>query len=115
MYARYTKIVFKDKLSKEMAIKYTNTTSDTDGIKNGLLLKLMFDISDNTMGALLLFPDYETCQKDYKNVAEPILESFKTQGLKVDTVEGPIGGSIAVNMDFIDHLKKTGTFYNSNN
>ena len=114
MYARYTKIVFKDKLSKEMAIKYTNTTSDADGIKNGLLLKLMFDISDNTMGALLLFPDYETCQKDYKNVAEPILESFKTQGLKVDTVEGSIGGSIAVNMNFIDHLKKTGIFYNPN-
>ena len=43
MYARYHKIVFKDKISKEMVIKYTNTTSDTDGIKNGLLLKLMYD------------------------------------------------------------------------
>ena len=114
MYARYHKIVFKDKLSKEMVIKYTNTTSDADGIKNGLLLKLMFDISDNTAGTLLLFPDYATCQKDYKNVAEPIIESFKNQGLKVETLEGPIGGSIAVNMNFIDHLKKTGTFYNPN-
>ena len=43
MYPRYTKVVFKDKLSKEMVIKYTNTTSDTDGIKNGLLLQLMYD------------------------------------------------------------------------
>ena len=54
MYARYHKIVFKDKVSKEMVIKYTNTTSDADGIKNGLLLKLMFDISDNIAGTLLL-------------------------------------------------------------
>ena len=32
------------------------------------------------------------------------MPGFKNQGLKVETLEGPIGGSIAVNMNFIDHL-----------
>ena len=45
MYARTIKITFKDKMSKDMFINFTDTKADAIGINNGTLLKLIFDNS----------------------------------------------------------------------
>jgi len=46
MYVRTIKISFKDKMSKDMFVNYTDTKADTKGIKNGTLMKLIFSNSD---------------------------------------------------------------------
>ena len=35
MYIRKIKVTFKDKLSKDMFVNYTDTNADAKGIKNG--------------------------------------------------------------------------------
>ena len=42
MYARTVKITFKDKISKDMFVNYTDTKADAEGIANGTLMKLIF-------------------------------------------------------------------------
>ncbi len=46
MYVRTIKITFKDKMSKDMFVNYTDTKADAKGIKNGTLMKLIFSNSD---------------------------------------------------------------------
>ena len=46
MYVRTIKITFKDKMSKDMFVNYTDTKADAEGIKNGTLMKLIFSNSD---------------------------------------------------------------------
>ena len=41
MYARSIKISFKDKMSKDMFINFTDTKADAIGIKNGTLFKFI--------------------------------------------------------------------------
>ena len=41
-YVRTIKITFKDKMSKDMFVNYTDTKADAEGIKNGTLMKLIF-------------------------------------------------------------------------
>ena len=42
MYVRTIKITFKDKMSKDMFVNYTDTKAYAEGIKNGTLMKLIF-------------------------------------------------------------------------
>ena len=46
MYARTVKITFKDKMSKDMFVNYTDTKADAEGIANGTLMKFIFNNSD---------------------------------------------------------------------
>lgn len=46
MYARSIKITFKDKMSKDMFVNYTDNKVDSEGIKNGTLMKFIFNNSD---------------------------------------------------------------------
>ena len=111
MYARTIKISFKDKLSKDIFINFTDTKADSIGINNGTLLKLIFNNSETQATLVLIFPDYKTFKKDHENLAGPIIESFRKQGLKVDLNDGEIVGSTAVSTEFIKTLKKNAQFY----
>ena len=111
MYARTIKITFKDKMSKDMFINFTDTKADSIGINNGTLLKLIFDNSETQATLVLIFPDYKTFKKDHDNLAGPIIESFRKQGLKVDLNDGQIVGSTAVSTKFIQILQENAQFY----
>ena len=41
MYARTIKITFKDKMSKDKFLNYTDIKADTEGIGNGTLIKFI--------------------------------------------------------------------------
>ena len=60
MYVRTIKITFKDKMSKDMFVNYTDTKADAKGIKNGTLMKLIFSNSDVIATLVLIFPDHKT-------------------------------------------------------
>ena len=112
MYARYIKITFKDKLAKEMMITYSNSVADAEGIKNGLLLRFTIDQSELTAILVLVFANYEDFNNDHKNVALPVIESCRNQGLKVELADGNVVGDIAASTKLVEFLKKKGTFYN---
>ena len=111
MYARTIKINFKDKMSKYMFVNFTDNKADAQGIKNGTLLKFIFENSDTSATLVLLFPDFHTFKKDHDNLAGPIIESLKKQELKIQLEDGPIVGSTAVKQNFINVLKNNATFY----
>ena len=67
MYARTIKINFKDKMSKDMFVNFTDNKADAQGIKNGTLLKFIFENSDTSATLVLLFPDFHTFKKDHDN------------------------------------------------
>ena len=77
MYARTIKINFKDKMSKDMFVNFTDNQADSEGIKNGTLLKFIFQNSDTSATLVLLFPDFQTIKKDHYNLAGPINEYLK--------------------------------------
>ena len=114
MYARSIKISFKDKMSKEMFINFTDTKADSQGINNGTLLKFIFDNSETQATLVLVFPDYKTYKKDHDNLAGPIIESLRKQGLKVELNDGEVVGNTAVSSKVIEFLKKEATFYDPN-
>ena len=114
MYARSIKISFKDKMSKEMFINFTDTQADSKGIENGTLLKFIFDNSDTQATLVLVFPDYKTFKKDHDTLAGPIIESMRNQGLKVELNDGEVVGNTAVSSKYIECLRKEATFYNPN-
>ena len=114
MYARSIKISFKDKMSKEMFINFTDNKADSQGIKNGTLLKFIFNNSETQATLVLVFPDHKIYKKDHDNLAGPIIESLRNQGLKVDLNDGEIVGSTAVSSKFIEFLKKEADFYDAN-
>ncbi len=72
MYARSIKINFKDKMSKDMFVNFTDNKADAQGIKNGTLLKFIFENSDTSATLVLLFPDYKTFKKDLGYFHKPI-------------------------------------------
>ena len=111
MYVRTVKITFKDKMSKEMFVNYTDTKADAEGIKGGTLMKLIFSNSDLTATLMLIFPDHKTFKKDHNNVAGPIIDSFREQGLKIDLNDGEVLGSTAISSNFLEILTKEATFY----
>ena len=113
MYVRTIKITFKDKMSKDMFVNYTDTKADAKGIKNGTLMKLIFSNSDVIATLVLIFPDHKTFMKDHNNLAGPIIDSFKEQGLKVDLNDGEVLGATAVSSNFLETLSKEATFYKS--
>ena len=53
MYARTIKINFKDKMSKDMFVNFTDNKADAQGIKNGTLLKFIFENSDTSATLVL--------------------------------------------------------------
>ena len=110
MYVRTIKITFKDKMSKDMFVNYTDTKADAEGIKNGTLMKLIFSNSDVIATLVLIFPDHKTYIKDHNNLAGPIIDSFKEQGLKIDLNDGEVLGATAVSSNFLDTLTKEATF-----
>ena len=111
MYIRTIKVTFKDKLSKDMFVNYTDTNADAKGIKNGTLMKIIFSNSDVVATLMLIFPDHKTFMKDHNNLAGPIVESFKDQGLKVELNDGGVLGNTAVSSSFLEVLTKVATFY----
>ena len=111
MYVRTIKITFKDKMSKDMFVNYTDTKADAEGIKNGTLMKLIFSNSDVIATLVLIFPDHKTFIKDHNNLAGPIIDSFKEQGLKIDLNDGEVLGATAVSSNFLKTLTKEATFY----
>jgi len=111
MYVRTIKITFKDKMSKEMFVNYTDTKADAEGIKGGTLMKLIFSNSDVIATLVLIFPDHKTFMKDHNRLAGPIIDSFKEQGLKIELNDGEVLGVTAVSSNFIKTLTKEATFY----
>ena len=63
MYVRTIKITFKDKMSKDMFVNYTDTKADAEGIKNGTLMKLVFSNSDVIATLVLIFLAIKLIQK----------------------------------------------------
>lgn len=111
MYARTIKITFKDTLSKEMFVNFTDTKADAKGIKNGTLLKFIFENSDTSATLVLVFPDFKTFKKDHDNLAGSIIESLRRQELRIELNDGPIVGNTAVNSNFLNILKNEAAFY----
>ena len=48
MYARTIKITFKDKMSKDKFLNYTDIKADTEGIGNGTLIKFINSFFNNS-------------------------------------------------------------------
>ena len=93
-------------MSKDRFVNYTATKADAEGIKNGTLMKLIFSNSDVVATLVLIFPDHKTYIKDHKNLAGPIIDSFKEQGLKIDLNDGEVLGAPAVSSNFFEKLTK---------
>ena len=114
MYARTVKITFKDKMSKDMFVNYTDTKADAEGIANGTLMKFIFNNSDTSATLVLIFPDHKTFMNDHNNVAGPIIDSFKEQGLRLELNDSEIIGSTAISSNFLKSLKSEAIFYDTN-
>ena len=113
MYARTIKITFRDKMSKDMFVNYTDTKADAEGIKNETLMKFIFINSDTSATLVLIFPNHKTFMNDHNNVAGPIIDSFKEQGLRIELNDGEIIGSTAISSQFLKLLKSEATFYDT--
>ena len=70
-----------------------------------------FSNSDVIATLVLIFPDHKTYIKDHNNLAGPIIDSFKEQGLKIDLNDGEVLGATAVSSNFLETLTKEATFY----
>ena len=113
MYARTIKITFKDSMSKDMFVNYTDTKADEQGIGNGTLMKFIMSNSDIAAPFILIFPDYDTFKKDDQKLAGPIIQSMRNQDLKVELHQGEIVGATAVSTKFFKILEKEANFYAS--
>ena len=111
MYVRTIKITFKDKMSKNMFVNYTDTKADAEGFQNGTLTKLIFSNSDVIANLVLIFPDHKTFMGNHNNTAGSIINSFKEQGLKIELNEGEVLGTAAISSKFLEILTKEGSFY----
>ena len=89
MYARTIKINFKDKMSKDMFVNFTDNQADSEGIKNGTLLKFIFENSDTSATLVLLFPDFQTFKKDHDNLAGPSSNCIFNSCFFKDSIIGP--------------------------
>ena len=113
MYVRTIKITFKDSMSKDMFVNYTDTKADEQGIGNGTLMKFIMSNSDIAATLILIFPDYDTFKRDDENLAGPIIQSMRNQDLKVELHQGEIVGATAVSTKFFKILEKEANFYAS--
>ena len=111
MYVRTIKITFKDSMSKEMFVNYTDTKADEQGIGDGTLMKLIMSTSDIAATLILIFPDYDTFRRDDETLAGPIIQSMRNQDLKVELNQGEIVGATAVSTKFFKILEKEANFY----
>ena len=74
-------------------------------------MKFIFNNSDTSATLVLIFPDHKTFMNDHNNVAGPIINSFKEQGLRIELNDGEIIGSTAISSQFLKLLKSEATFY----
>lgn len=111
MYARTIKITFKDSMSKDMFVNYTDTKVDEQGISSGTLMKFIMSNSDIVATLILLFPDYDTFKRDDEKLAGPIIQSMRNQELKVELNQGEVVGDTAVSSNFLKTLEKEASFY----
>ena len=89
MYGRLIRVNFKDEMTKDMIINYTDNKADRIGFeKHGVLQKLWLDTSKSTATLLLIFPNQKQCLIDHDNQAKEFIEALKNQGNKVDLSEG---------------------------
>ena len=74
-------------------------------------MKLIFSNLDVIATLVLICPDHKTYIKDHNNLAGPIIDSFKEQGLKIDLNDGEVLGVNAVSSNFLETLTKEAIFY----
>ena len=77
-------------------------------------MKLIFSNSDVVATLVLIFPDHKTFMKDHNNTSDPIIDSFKEKGLKIELNDGEVSGTTPVSSNFLEILTKEGSFYKSN-
>ena len=89
MYGRLIRVNFKDEMTKDIIINYSDNKADKIGFeKHGLLQKLWLDTSKSSATLLLIFPNLKHCQIDHENQAKEFIEALKNQGNKVELSEG---------------------------
>ena len=89
MYGRLIRVNFKDEMTKDMIINYSDNKADKIGFeKHGVLQKLWLDTSKSSATLLLIFPNLKQCQIDHENQAKEFIEALKNQGNKVELSEG---------------------------
>ena len=104
-------IFFLSDSSSSLKLKFSFLISEITTVISPFLEKLIFDNSETQATLVLIFPDYKTFKKDHNNLAGPIIDSFKEQGLKVDLNDGEVLGATAVSSNFLETLTKEATFY----
>ena len=111
MYGRLIRVNFKDEMTKDMIINYSDNKADKIGFeKHGVLQKLWLDTSKSSATLLLIFPNLKQCQIDHENQAKEFIEALKNQGNKVDLSEGKLI-SIAYSDELFTFLNATGEEY----
>ena len=111
MYGRLIRVNFKDEMTKDMIINYSDNKADKVGFeKHGVLQKLWLDTSKSSATLLLIFPNLKQCQIDHENQAKEFIEALKNQGNKVDLSEGKLI-SIAYSDELFTFLNATGEEY----
>ena len=83
MYVRTIKITFKDKMSKDMFVNYTDTKADAEGIKNGTLMKFVFSNSDVIVTLVLIFLTIKLIQKTITIQRDQLLIHLKSRVLRL--------------------------------
>mgnify|MGYP001173789199 CR=1 FL=1 len=93
MYGRLIRVNFKDKMTKDMIINYSDNKADRIGFeKHGLLQKLWIETSESSATLLLIFPNEKQCHIDHKNQAKEFIEALQNQGNKIELSDGEIVG-----------------------
>ena len=74
MYGRLIRVNFKDEMTKDMILNYSDNKADKIGFeKYGLLQKLWLDTSKSSATLLLIFPNIKQCQIDHENHAKEFI------------------------------------------
>ena len=112
MYGRLIRVNFKDEMTKDMIINYSDNKADKIGFeKHGVLQKLWLDTSKSSATLLLIFPNLKQCQIDHENQAKEFIEALKNQGNKVELSEGNLI-STAYSDELLTFLNATSEKYN---
>ena len=112
MYGRLIRVNFKDEMTKDIIINYTDNKADKIGFeKHGVLQKLWLETSKSSATLVLIFPNLKQCQIDHENQAKEFIEALKNQGNKVDLSEGDLIAT-AYSDELLTFLKATGEKYN---
>ena len=112
MYGRLIRVNFKDEMTKDMIINYSDNKADKIGFEqHGLLQKLWIETSKSSATLLLIFPNEKQYHIDHINQAKEFLEALQNQGNKVDLSDGKIVGLSYSNV-LEKFLTAAGTKYN---